>query len=254
MMALLAPACQASDNNVPPVNASAPESIHKTWAKVLEKYHHEGGLDYAGLATDSGDLNSYLEDLTTQRHDGWANDDVLAFWINAYNAVAVHHVLERYPNIESVNDIEGIFDETTFPLAGEELTLDEIESRCRELGDARVHFAVVCASESCPDLQSKPFEAASLEQQFDDAAAGFLQDQSKGMRFDKATNTLWLSSIFKWYAGDFTGGSTVVAFFARGGLVDWVAEHLPGDTAEMLRKNDPKVRYLDYDWSLNDRS
>ena len=65
---------------------------------------------------------------------------------------------------------------------------------------------------------------------------------------------LHLSSIFKWYAGDFTGGSTVVAFFARGGVLDWVTQHLADRRlAAELRERRPSVKYLDYDWSLNDR-
>ena len=147
MLTVLASACQGGEGEAQAAGVSAPESVHKTWAKVLENYHHEGGLDYAGLAADPVELNAYLAELSFQTIDGWADDEVLAFWINAYNAVAVHHVIERYPEIKSVKDVDGIFDEITARIAGEDLTLDEIESRSRELGDARVHFAVVCASE-----------------------------------------------------------------------------------------------------------
>jgi hypothetical protein len=254
LLTLLATACQGSENEVSSVDSAAPASLHLVWAKVLEKYHHKGGLDYAGLASDRSDLNSYLTDLWSQSLESWSEDQKLAFWINAYNAVAASLVVERYPTISSIKDIEGIFDEITSPIAGEELSLDEIEARSREFGDPRVHFAVVCASESCPDLQARPFEAATLSEQFETAVEGFLEDRTKGMRFDESTNTLWLSSIFKWYAGDFTGGSTVVAFFARGGIIDWVVQHLPDEVGSMLKAKEPKVRYLDYDWSLNDRT
>ena len=71
------------------------------------------------------------------------------------------------------------------------------------------------------------------------------------MRHDR-DGTLWLSSIFKWYAGDFTGGSTVVAFFSRGGVADWVRGQLPPAAAAEIGDSS-KVRYLDYDWALNDR-
>ena len=82
----------------------------------------------------------------------------------------------------------------------------------------------------------------------------FLKSPTKGLRYDEEANTLWLSSIFKWYAGDFTGGSTVVAFFARGKVLSWLLPILPPDLAEKIRQREPKIRYLDYDWSLNDRS
>lgn len=254
VLTLLALACQRSEGNFQPGDVPAPASLHRTWATVLEKHHREGGMDYGGLAADPAELNAYLTELSSQTVEGWSDDAALAFWINAYNAVVVHQVIQRYPKIDSVKDIDGVFDEITYPIAGEDLTLNAIESRCRDLGGARVHFAVVCASESCPDLQSQPFEAATLEPQLAAAVASFLDDRNKGMRFDETTNTLWLSSIFKWYAGDFTGGSTVVAFFARGGVVDWVVQHLPHELSRELRAKRPKVRYLDYDWSLNDRS
>ena len=73
------------------------------------------------------------------------------------------------------------------------------------------------------------------------------------MRYEAEENDLWLSSIFKWYAGDFTGGSTLVAFLTRGKLVDWVVPHLPDGLGRTLAESEPSVRYLDYDWSLNDR-
>jgi hypothetical protein len=252
-MVVMTPACRGIESDTRPPDDAAPSSIHASWARVLEKFHHDGGLNYAALAGDRSDLNTYLARLSTQSLEGWSKDEELAFWVNAYNAVAAHLVIERYPAIESVKDVDGIFDEITSPVAGEELTLDEIESRARKFGDPRVHFAVVCASESCPDLQSRPFEAATLNQQFESALDEFLENPTKGMRFDASTKTLWLSSIFKWYAGDFTGGSTVVAFFAPGGVVKWVVKNLPPESGRLIEESDPKVRYMDYDWTLNNR-
>ena len=80
-----------------------------------------------------------------------------------------------------------------------------------------------------------------------------LADPGKGLRYDETSNTLWLSSIFKWYAGDFTGGSTVVAFFARGKVLEWVLPYVSDELRDTLVERQPSVRYLDYDWSLNDR-
>jgi hypothetical protein len=177
----------------------------------------------------------------------------MAFWINAYNAVVAHHVLELYPEIDSVKGVPGFFDEIRFQVAGEELTLDEIETKALELGDARVHFAVVCASTSCPDLLDEPFRGEALEAQLEVSTRRFLSDTSKGLRWRREENRLELSSIFKWYAGDFTGGSTVVAFFARSKVLDWILPHLPPRQAEEIEGTDPSIRYMDYDWSLNDR-
>jgi hypothetical protein len=223
------------------------------WRRVLEAHQNLGGLDYAALKDDREDLDEYLASLAGARPDAWSVEEQIAFWSNSYNAVVAYHVLERYPDLQSVKKVSGFFDELDFAVAGREMTLDELESEARSLGDPRVHFAVVCASASCPDLQPTPFEGSNLEYQLETATRDFLGNSEKGMRFEPSESTLHLSSIFKWYAGDFTGGSTAIAFFARGKVLDWVSEHLPGNLATEIKKTDPKVRYLDYDWSLNDR-
>lgn len=226
-------------------------TAREAWARVLEKYHRDGGVDYAGLKRDRSGLDRYLASLENADPSKMNERERLAFWINAYNAVVIHHVLERYPGIENVKKVDGFFARLTYPVAGEERTLDEVEKQGIEIGDPRIHFAVVCASASCPDLRGEPYTAAKLETQLEEQTKRFLSDEEKGARL--AGGTLYLSSIFKWYAGDFTGGSTVVAFFARGGVVDWVVEHAPKDLAARIEKADPSVSYLDYDWSLNDR-
>lgn len=228
------------------------EPATDAWDRVLAAHAREGGVDYAGLAADRSDLDAYLGSLAGARPDEWSEERRLAFWVNAYNAVVVHHVLERYPGIESVEDEDGFFDELTFPVAGAQRTLDAIEERAREI-DPRVHFAVVCASTSCPDLRGEAYRAERVDDQLDEQTRRFLADPDKGLRYDRDANALWLSSIFKWYAGDFTGGSTAVAFFARGGLVEWVLPFLPRELAAEIERREPRVRYLDYDWSLNDR-
>lgn len=241
--------------SVQPITASDGGKVDgAAWERVLARHARDGGVDYAALAGDRGDLDRYLESLREARPQGWSRQEQIAFWVNAYNAVVLHHVLEHYPGLASVQDVDGFFDELTFPVAGEERTLDEIETAARDLGDPRVHFVVVCASTSCPDLRAEPFTGDRLQAQLADETRRFLADPDKGLRYDRQANTLWLSSIFKWYAGDFTGGSTVVAFFARGSILSWVAEHVPETLAETLREREPSVRYLDYDWALNDRA
>lgn len=235
------------------VGAAGEDRALGAWGRVLADHAEDGGVDYAALARDRSDLDLYLRSLARARPAAMAKDEAIAFWSNAYNAVVLHHVLARYPGIRSVRDVDGFFDELTFPVAGEELTLDVIEERGRDLGDPRVHFAVVCASTSCPDLRGEPYEAGKIDAQLRDQTRRFLSDESKGLRWEPEKDTLWLSSIFKWYAGDFTGGSTFLAFFARGGVFDWVVEHAPPAIARKLRGKDPSVRYLDYDWGLNDR-
>jgi hypothetical protein len=221
------------------------------WGRVLSDFVHDGGVDYAGLQARPEDLEIFLASLAAVQPEALETAEALAFWSNAYNAVVLRHVLDRYPGIESVKAEDGFFNRLTFPVAGADRTLDAIESEARKLGDPRVHFAVVCASTSCPDLFDEPFRGDEIDAQLRGLTRRFLADPTKGMRYD-SDDTLWLSSIFKWYAGDFTGGSTVVAFFSRGGVADWVRGQLPPEVASEIGDSS-KVRYLDYDWGLNDR-
>lgn len=252
-LGILSPACsgageaglETSETMPSPLPSDAP------WALVLKSFHDSGGLDYAGLKAAPKDLESYLAGLAEARPEEASREERIAFWSNVYNAVTVKFVLDLYPEIESVKAVDGFFDTRTFPVAGEQLTLDEIEGRARAEGDPRVHFAVVCASTSCPDLRFEPYSGADLDRQLEEQTRTFLADTAKGLRY--AGEDLWLSSIFKWYAGDFTGGSTVVAFFARSKVVDWLLPNLSDDLAQRIRASDPSVKYLDYDWSLNDR-
>jgi hypothetical protein len=252
---LSVPACrgQSSGQSPPGASAAGQGAAVDAWDRALAAHQRAGGMDYAGLQRDPEDLDHFLGSLDGARPAKLGDRAALAFWINAYNAVVVHHVLQRYPGIRSVQDVDGFFDTLTFPVAGKPMTLDEIESAGREIGDPRIHFAVVCASTSCPDLRSEAYVAERLDDQLDDQVHRFLSNETKGLRYDADDDTVWLSSIFKWYAGDFTGGSTVVAFFARGGVLDWVLDHAPEQIARALKAGDPSVRYLDYDWSLNDR-
>jgi hypothetical protein len=251
--ALLAVAgAPAGEGEAAPLAAAGGEPAVAAWERVLAHHVVEGGVRYAALDREPADLATYLESIAETDVAGWSPDRRLAFWINAYNAVVIHRVLERYPGITSVKAVDGFFDERTTRVAGRERTLDEIEAEARKL-DPRSHFAVVCASTSCPDLRGEPYRASALDRQLEDQTRRFLADPDKGLRYDAAAKALWLSSIFKWYAGDFTGGSTIVAFFARGGIVDWILPHLPAGLARAIEAADPDVRYLDYDWGLNDR-
>ncbi len=223
------------------------------WNRVLQAHAEDGGIDYAAVQEDPGDLEAYLDYVAATDPASLSEDERLAFLTNAYNAYVVKAVLERYPEIESVKNVDGFFDEETHRVGGEAMTLDAIETAAREI-DPRVHFTVVCASTSCPDLRDEAYTGERIDEQLEEQTQEFLSDPSKGLRYDAEANDLYLSSIFKWYAQDFTGGSRVVAFFARGGILDWVVENLADDElAATLEERQPSVVYMEYDWSLNDR-
>lgn len=136
------------------------------------------------------------------------------------------------------------------------MTLDEIETRGRNLHDPRIHFAIVCASTSCPKLQRFAYKAQVLNNQLDQVARQFFADPNRGLRFDPQKNELYVSPILKWYAGDFTGSSGSLWARAKatvGGseLLDFIARYAPAEVGERIKENPPTLHYFDYDWSLN---
>ncbi len=234
---------------------------HSDFERLLQQYvDDEGWVDYAGLKRDRAALDAYLARLATAQPDSLARGDRLALYINAYNAFTLADVLDTvYGKAAGVKEVSGFFDRKRHPIGGEELTLDEIESQGRNLGDPRIHFAVVCASTSCPKLQRFAYTGAQLDQQLDRATREFLADPNRGLRVDAKKGSLYLSSIFKWYAGDFTGAQSGVsrllartkAVVSGSEITGYVRAYAPPEAQRFLDAGSPSVHYLDYDWSLN---
>jgi hypothetical protein len=173
----------------------------------------------------------------------------LAFWINAYNALAIDVVLEAYP-VASIRDagsfLRPVWDRPAGTVGGRTVSLGEIEHRIlRPLGEPRIHAAIVCASTSCPSLRREGFRAERLDAQLEDALRGFLADPRKGSRLEADARALTLSPIFQWFAEDFD---------AAGGVRAYLAPRLPAESARALveRGDALALRYFDYDWALND--
>ena len=227
---------------------------HAAWTDLLGRYVRDGVVDYAGLNQDGQPaLNAYLEDLETAagHQSAWPREQRLAYWINAYNAYTVRLILDNYPlkSIRSIGLLPGAaFRRRFIPLGigGAELTLDDIEHRTLrpEFEDARIHFAIVCASISCPPLQSQAFRASDIDAELDAAARQFLTDETRN-RLETDSATLFLSSIFDWFREDFERDA--------GSLEAFVSRFLSESDAAAFRIGSFRIRFLDYDWSLNGR-
>ena len=162
----------------------------------------------------------------------------LAFYINAYNILAMRTVADHWP-VESIKDVGNLFSpvwgRTAGVIGGHEVTLDGIENAIlRRLGEPRIHFAIVCASVSCPDLRREPYYAGKLDQQLDDQVRRFLANPGKGLR--RQDHDLRVSRIFDWFEDDFKQAGGVLAFIRR------YRSDLPADGG---------IDFLDYDWSVN---
>ncbi|MDP2241012.1 MAG: DUF547 domain-containing protein [Burkholderiales bacterium] len=244
---------------------------HETWGALLKKHVVliDGGkasqLRYAGMQQDRAQLNAYLGSLSRvseQEFKGWSKPRQLAFLINAYNAFMIEKVLTRYPDIKSVWDFGKIFGnpfkDRFFTLFGREFSLDMIEhDTIRAKGvhdDPRIHFAVNCASVSCPMLREEPYVATRIDAQLEQQTQRFLSDRTRN-RYNPQTRALEVSKIFDtypWYSVDFTSGLRGVQsreqFFA--GYADLLADD-PGHR-KIIREHKADIRHLDYDWNLND--
>lgn len=157
----------------------------------------------------------------------------LAFYINAYNIAAIRKVLEKYPSGSIREAGDGVWKQDAITLAGKAISLDAIEHKIlRPLGDARMHFAIVCASLSCPDLRREAYTAAKLSAQLEDQTRRFLGNPTKGLRVEG--NRVFQSAIFSWFKDDF---KDVARFQGR------YMKNLPAQADRID---------LPYDWKLNE--
>jgi hypothetical protein len=209
---------------------------------VLEKRARNGGFDYAGAdGQDLKRLSAYATNLGDARPGNMTPDEKKAFYINAYNVFAIQTLLGN-PG-KKITDIGGAFSREKHRVGEEMLTLDDIENRLRDLKDARIHFAIVCASKSCPPLAPHAYTAAGLNETLERQGRAFVNDPSKNV-IDKGKGRLALSKIFFWDRKEFErDGGTLLKFVSRyardAATVSWLATY----------PKDPE--FLDYDWSPN---
>ena len=241
---------------------------HGRWNLLLSKHvivSADGlstAVDYASLGVNREPLQSYLEEtsrVSRASFDAWETSDQLAFLINLYNAATVELILDNMASsdpIDSIRDIGSLFTSAweleRVALFGKLVTLDAIEhDMIRGWGrynEPRIHFAVNCAAIGCPALRAEAYTGTALEGQLEDATRDFLSDRSRNY-FDG--RRLRLSSIFKWYREDFErgwGGSNALGeFVARySSELGLSIEH-----RNELARGDMGIRFLSYDWGLN---
>ena len=237
---------------------------HKVWNTLLQEHVHEGGLvDYVGLGRKRSQFDLYissLEGVSAKQFGAWGAVEREAFWINAYNAYAIQLVLDNYP-VDSIKDMGGffssVFDKRFIPLqhlVAVDRRAKASKSKALSLGELEheilfpisrkplFHFAVVCASTSCPVLRAEAYSGEKLDQQLEDQTRIFLADIKRN-NGSILGGKLRISKIFDWAEDEldtYPGG-------IRKLLLDFGPPSLVKDKA--LPK--VKLKYRDYDWSLN---
>ena len=210
---------------------------HSTWNLLLKKHvSDQGKVDYLGFKKDLTELNAYLEWLSNSIPlETWSKDQKMAFWINAYNALTIQLIVDRYP-ISSIKDIFNPWNIKVITIANKSLSLNNIEHDIlRKMGDPRIHFGIVCASISCPKLQNEAFSTQNINRLLNKASKEFLADTTKN---NITTNSVELSKIFKWFAKDFK---------QEGSLIDFLNRY-----SDITIASDSKISFKDYNWGLND--
>lgn len=210
---------------------------HSILNNLLQKFvSANGNVNYKGLKGDYKTLQSYIELLkTNQPKDDWTKNDKLAYWINAYNALTIDLILRNYPT-KSIKDIKDPWDQRLWKLGDTWQNLNDIEHKIlRSMDEPRIHFAIVCASISCPKLQNTAFTASKLEDQLTNATKEFLADTTKN---ELSEEQIKISRIFKWFKKDFE---------TNGSLIDFLNQY-----SDVKISNSAKKSFKDYDWNLNE--
>ncbi len=216
--------------------------------KLLHQYVKNGQVDYTGFKEKEAELDIYLDYLAATDPEKMSEKDRFAFYINTYNAYTIKLILKNFEDGKppaSIKDIGSFFSKPWsikfVKVGGKTKTLDNIEHDILRptFKDARVHFAVNCASKSCPPLISTPYSGTTLALQLDAGTIAFINNRQEN-RLEGSI--LYISSIFKWFKEDFQ--SDPISFFKK---------YAEGDLKKELaaQKGRIKVKYLDYDWSLN---
>ena len=221
---------------------------YQLWSKVLGEYvDGQGKVDYAKLQKNQADLNGFIEKVRNADIDGMSDIEQKTFWINAYNALTMQLIVDKYPlklgGIRTIN--WGRPWSIKMRVAHRDLTLNDIEHKIlRSLGDPRVHFALNCASIGCPKLPNIPFDPQRLDEQLDFEARRFMNDPQK-VRLDRAADILYHSELLDWYEDDFL----VVAK----DKLSYIRQYLSQEDRTYLDTHEVKLKKIKYDWGLNEQ-
>ena len=224
------------------VASSRAESWTDTYNRLLGKYVTSGGVKYAEWKANAADMQaiqSVVDGIAKENVSAMAKQQQLAFYINAYNAWILHEALGKYPTKSVKDALFTFFTSKRITVAGQQMSFNALEKDTirSKFGEPRVHFALNCASRSCPPLNRTAFSADKLDGQFETLAKGYVNSEH-GVKFNAAAKSADLSKIFDWYKDDFKADGGALAFINKRRATPIAA--------------DAKISYQDYDWNLNE--
>lgn len=250
---------QEADKSGAEVAVSEPFD-YQDYAEVLSTYVNDQGLvDYKQLQANRQQLDRFNQSLgavSPETYAAWSEAEQIAFLVNAYNSLTLQSIIDQDPLKDSIRDISGVWRRRKFDLAGEQQTLHNIEHDIlrKDFNEPRIHVALVCAAISCPVLRTEPYLAEKLDAQLEEQTAKFAASPH-GFSVDQAAKTVYLSSIFKWFGEDYEPTYGVKDKFdgndEQRAVLNHLSPVLDPEVQTFLRESDYKIKYLDYDWSLN---
>ncbi|AFH49680.1 Hypothetical protein IALB_1974 [Ignavibacterium album JCM 16511] len=229
---------------------------HQLFTDVLKKYVINGLVDYKNLKNDKT-LDKYLTELSNTNPDNLNRNQKLAFWINAYNAFTLQIVRDNYP-IESITELhtggkvigyllgKTVWDKEFIPINNKKYSLNDIEHKIlRKMSEPRIHFAIVCASISCPQLLNEAYEADKIDSQLENQTRKFINDKTRN-HFDLKNRKANISEIFNWFGEDF--GKT------DENILKFISNYVSDDISKDIKTNISKwnISFNDYNWNLNE--
>ncbi|MDA1050432.1 MAG: DUF547 domain-containing protein [Planctomycetota bacterium] len=221
---------------------------------ILKKYVKGDYFQYGDLKKNGDDLsrfNRFMQWQAKANVQSMSRGDQIAFYINAYNACCIKAIVDNYP-VHTPRDVEGFFDKLKFDVAGEKLTVSEIEydRLIANYQDMRAHFAVVCADRGCLPLKASAYKGDSLDKDLESAAKKFVSDE-RHFKVDKESGEIQISKIFEWYGPKFlqdpdrpVKGDKPELYLTR-----WVDK----DARELLNSGGYKLKIIEWDWTLNEK-
>ncbi|AXT62530.1 DUF547 domain-containing protein [Aquimarina sp. AD10] len=210
---------------------------HSVWDQLLILNVSEvGKVNYKGVMKDSSLFYEYFRSLSQNPPtDEWSREEKLAYWVNAYNAIALKMIIDNYP-VESINELHDPWKQRFFKVNDKRYSLDDIEHEVlRKFDEPRIHFVINCASNSSPKLLNMAYTAENINEALEKCTTMFINDPSKNTI---TSSEVKVSKIFEWYKDDFNNGN----------VVDFINQY-----ANVKINKIPKKGYVEYDWSLNEQ-
>jgi hypothetical protein len=244
------------------------------YASVLQAHVNDKGMvNYRSMLANKAPLDAFaasLGALEPQAYESLKDAEKIALLINAYNALTLEAILANYPikpsltgaalyPKNSIRQIPGVWDKLEFQVLGKATTLDMIEHQMlrKQFAEPRIHLALVCASIGCPPLRNEPYIAERLNEQLDDQTRKFLSAPAK-FRIDRQARVVYLSPLFKWYGGDFVKNYGTDKFAGHSeierAVLHYFSTVLPKADSEFLHNEKYGIKYMDYDWALNEQA